>query len=163
LIGVLSLDKRRICVAAPQIAGRFVDALRSKILQEVPIMVERKTSQERAKTNPTSGSAPDLLFNINQHAFQCWARGISALTEQMGQFVQARLREDIGTWSKLTACRDAGQLLECQRQYMEQSATDYLDEVGKLSDLTLEIASDAFSALHANAGGTARSSEMASA
>ncbi len=126
-------------------------------------MSERTKSREGSQAHPTNGSAPPFFFNIDQQPFQSWARGMSALTEEMGQFMQARLREDIGAWSKLTACRDPSQLLETQRQYVEKSAADYLDEAGKLTRLALDMTNDSFSALRESGKGMTRPSEATGA
>lgn len=123
----------------------------------------RTKAPEEPKANSANGWDPHSIFEINQQAFQSWARGMSALTEHMGQFMQARWREDIGTWNKLTACRDPSQWLECQREYVEKSASDYLTESGKLACLALDLASDGFSALRPAVRETVPPREMAAA
>lgn len=106
---------------------------------------------------------PGSILAMNQHALACWARAISALSEEMGHFVQARLQEDMGTWTRLTTCKDPSQAFECQRKYAEKAATDYLDEANKLSRLTMSIASDSFSAFQGNVATAASSKEFAAA
>lgn len=111
-------------------------------------MPGKKTSTESAGVMKiTDGWDPRLLFRINQHAIECWARGGSALREEMTQFVHARMQEDMGTWARLTICRDPIEAFECQRHYAEKAATDYFDEAGKLSRLAMSIATESVSAL----------------
>ena len=122
-----------------------------------------KKVTEEPKAAPAKVWDPRMVFDINQQAFQCWARSLSTLTEHMSQFAQARLREDIDAWGKLTACRDPGQWLECQREYVEKSTSDYLSESSTLARLALDIASEGFSALRSERGNTLRTGAMASA
>ena len=127
-------------------------------------MPEKKGPSESSKPRmQATGWDPSSVLAMNQQALECWARAISALTEEMGQFVQARLQEDMGTWAKLTACKDPSQAFECQRQYAEKAAADYLDEANKLSRLTMSIASDRFAAFQSNVGAAAPSKEFAAA
>ncbi len=120
-----------------------------------------KKPSEGPKAGPAKAWDSRIMFDINQQAFQCWARSLSTLTQHMGQFVQTRLREDIDAWGKLSACRDPAQWLECQREYVEKSASDYLNESGTLARLALDMASEGFSALRPERGEMVRPSEMA--
>ena len=116
-------------------------------------MAERTRASDTSIPKMAASSwDPSSILAMNQKALECWARAISALTEEMGHFVQARLQEDMGTWTKLTSCKDPNQALECQRQYAEKAATDYFDEANKLSRLTIGLANDSFSAFQAKAG-----------
>jgi len=121
-------------------------------------MAEKKQFSEMFK--PTAnGWDPRILFGANQRAFDSWIRGMSAFTEEMGNFMHTRLQEDIGVWTKLTSCKDAGQAFECQRQYVEKAAADYFDEAGKLSRLTMNLATEGFSALQSEASAPAKRAE----
>ena len=104
----------------------------------------RKASEAKAVT-ANNWDAGQLLA-ANQHALEAWARAVSALTDEVSQFVQARLREDMSTWTKLAACKDPSQAFECNSQYFQKATTDYFGEAGKLSRLTMNVASDSFSA-----------------
>ena len=102
-------------------------------------MAERKRPSE-AKFGMPIGWDPTSLVSANQKALECWSRAVSALTEEVGQFMQARLQEDMGIWGKLTSCKDASQVFECQRQFVQKAATDYLDQANKLSRITMDLA-----------------------
>jgi len=116
-------------------------------------MAEKAKPTDMSITKMAASSwDPSSILAMNQKALECWTRAISALTEEMGHFVQARLQEDMGTWTKLTSCKDPTQAIECQRQYAEKAATDYFDEANKLSRLTMSLANDSFSAFQAKAG-----------
>lgn len=110
-------------------------------------MPDGNKSLKTSKAPPTTGWDPAALIDASQLAFKCWAHAVSALSEEMGQFVQSRLQEDLSIWTKLTTCKDPGQAFECQRMFVQKATTDYLDEFNKLSRLTMNIASEAFSTL----------------
>jgi len=85
---------------------------------------------------------PHSVFGFGQHAFECWANGIAAMTEEVTHFAQARLQEDIGAWAKFASCRDPREALDYQRQFVEKATADYLDEFGKLSRIATTIAQE---------------------
>lgn len=114
-------------------------------------MTERNRSSDTAMTALTTGWDPAFLIDANQQALKCWTRAITALTEEMGQFAQSRFQEDMSIWGKLTSCKDVSQAFECQRQFIQKATTDYIDEASKLSQLTMNIASDGFSTLQSAA------------
>ncbi len=91
------------------------------------------------------------LLAINERAFRSWARGISAFTEEMSRFTQARLREDTETWQVLVGCRNPMDALECQRRYAEKAAEQYLAEAGKLSEIAVSVANENLSSLQTEA------------
>ena len=105
-------------------------------------MADRNKSSAPSGTFPAAGWNPSFLIDANQQALKCWARAISTLTEELGQFAQARLQEDLGIWSKLTTCKDVSQVFECQRQFVQKATSDYIDEANKLSRLTMNIANE---------------------
>lgn len=109
-------------------------------------MAERNKSSATPNMALATGWDPSSLFDANQQALKAWARAISTLTEEMGQFMQARLQEDLGIWGKLTTCKDVTQVFECQRQFVEKATADYVDEANKLSRLTMSMASEGLSA-----------------
>ena len=88
-----------------------------------------------------------MLIGANQKTFECWTRAVATVTEEMSQFLQTRVQEGLGMWSKLATCKDMGQVLECQYEFAQKAATDYLDEARKLSQLTMTLASDNLAAL----------------
>lgn len=96
---------------------------------------------------PAGAWQPGALVEINQQIYECWRRGVSMLTAEIGQFVHARLDEDVSSWNRFTTCTDVGQALDCQRRYAEKVLKDYVDEFGKLSRLAAGLASDSWSSL----------------
>lgn len=111
-------------------------------------MAEGKKSPAGSTAKEPQSWDSRFLFDVNQQAIQRWTRGMSALSEQTNQFMQARFQEEIGAWNKLTACRNPPQLVEWQREYLEKAAADYLGQAEKLSLIAVEIANDSLAALY---------------
>jgi phasin family protein len=110
----------------------------------------KHSSKSPAAAKGWDGQVGSLLA-INERAFRSWARGISAFTEEMSRFTQARLKEDAETWQVLAACRSPMDALECQRRYAEKAAEQYLAEAGKLSQIAVSVASENLSSLQSEA------------
>jgi hypothetical protein len=109
-------------------------------------MAGPKTVREPAKTLPmTAGNVP-LPRSSVQGPFDCWARGISAFTEEIANFAQTRLREDMSAWVDLAKCKSAREVFEFQSRFAQKTASEYFDEFSKMSRLAMNIASEAFAA-----------------
>ena len=89
------------------------------------------------------GGDPHFLFEVGQHAFEYWAHQMSELTDEMSHFAEARLREDIRTWSDHR--KHLGEPLEYQRRFA-QAITEYLDQASRLCRIVMRIAGQAFPA-----------------
>lgn len=107
------------------------------------IMPAKKSTATVAPSRPY-GLDPQMIFGLSQQALERWVHGVSAVTEEMTQFVQGRVQEDMGVWMRLAACRDPNEVLECQRHFMEKATHDYFQEAGKLSRLAMSIATEGF-------------------
>jgi len=114
----------------------------------------RKTAPKAAGFMPAKGWDGNLasLLAVNERAFRSWARGVSAFTEEMARFTEARLREDNAAWQVLAACRSPLDAFECQRRYAEKATEQYLAEAGKLSELAMTLANENLAALQSEAG-----------
>ncbi len=102
-------------------------------------MPEGNRPQATPKARTTSAWDPTFFIGINQQALENWSRCVSALTAEIGQFVQARLQEDLGVWARLSTCKDLGEAFECQNKFIQKVAADYFDEASKLSRLTMNM------------------------
>lgn len=100
-----------------------------------------KTARDSKSSSkfPAPGFNVGLLAATSQRAFEHWARGMSRLSHEMAEFVQARLLEDAATWEKLADCRDPAAALELQRRYAAKASADYTAASRKFSRLILEI------------------------
>ena len=95
-------------------------------------------------TIPTSGWAPNYGFLVepNQRAIARWFQGMNALSQEIAQFTQSRLQEDMAAWSTLASCNSAESAFECQRRFAEKATTGYVAEVAKLSQMVMSLASE---------------------
>jgi hypothetical protein len=82
-------------------------------------------------TIPTSGWAPNYGFLVesNQRAFARWFQGMNALSQEIAQFTQSRLQEDMAAWSTLASCKSPADALECQQRFAEKATAGYVAEV----------------------------------
>jgi phasin family protein len=106
-------------------------------------------SEELAAGGPQSGEplqlpAGDYDFRVkaNQQAFARWFHGVTTLSGELAQFIQARLQDDLAAWSALAACRTPEEALECQRRFAEGATRQYSEEITKLSQMMVKLAAD---------------------
>ena len=95
-------------------------------------------------TLPTSGWGPDygFLVEANQRAFARWLNGVNALSQEIAQFTQSRLQEDMAAWSTLASCNSPEAAFECQGRFAEKATAGYVAEVTKLSQMMMSLASE---------------------
>lgn len=105
---------------------------------------------DQSRLWPDDAWNPARLFAIHQSAFDFWVRGVSAWTEELGQFMRARITNDLDALTSFASCKTPEQALEWQRQFLEAATRDYFEEANKLSRLTIGLANDSFSAIEAN-------------
>ena len=96
-----------------------------------------KHAQPAKGTPPTSGWTPSygFLLEANQLAFARWLNGVNALSQEIAQFTQMRLQEDMAAWSTLASCSSPEDAFECQRRLAEKATAGYVAEVAKLSQM----------------------------
>ena len=112
-----------------------------------------------------SGWTP--LLEANRFAVDNWVqtseailKSALALSQQMAEFAQARLREDVGVCERLAKCRNPSEAAECQREFAKAATAQYIDHANKLSALMTELTSAAFaSAQHPLTEGIAATHE----
>ena len=95
-------------------------------------------------TPPTSGWTPNYgsLLESNQRAFAHWLNGMNALSQEIAQFTQSRLQDDMAAWSTLASCNSPEAAFECQRRFAEKATAGYVAEVTKLSQMMTSLASE---------------------
>ena len=84
----------------------------------------------------------DFRVKAKQQAFARWFHGITTLSGELAQFIQARLQDDMAAWSALAACRTPEEALECQRRFAEEATRQYPEEITKLSQMMVKLAAD---------------------
>jgi phasin family protein len=106
-----------------------------------------KHTQPANGTPPTSGWSPNyaVLLEPNQ-AFARWLNGMNAMSQEIAQFTQSRLQEDMAAWSTLASCRTPEAAFECQRRFAEKATAGYVAEVTKLSQMMMSLASEGLEA-----------------
>jgi len=101
----------------------------------------RQPERGAARTNV---SAPDygFLLEANQRAFAHWFHGMTVLSQEIAQFTQSRLQEDIAAWSMLASCTNPADVLDCQRRFAQKATAVYTEEVAKLSQMMMSLAQE---------------------
>ena len=94
-----------------------------------------------ADTADTARAGFALLENGSQKALDAWlqsneafVKGTLDIAQQILSFGQARLDDDLSTLRNLMACHDLNELAECQKQFAEKAATQYMDQASKLTN-----------------------------
>ena len=106
-------------------------------------MTDNPPSATRLKSVEAAASlVPDfnLMENGGQKAISAWLRsneffmkGTFDIAQQILSFGQARLDDDLSTLRTLMACHDLSELAECQKQFSEKAAVQYMDQASKLT------------------------------
>lgn len=115
-----------------------------------PTMAKRFATEQPAPARPQSplpapnesASGYGFLFEANQHVFASWFRGVGTLSGELTRFIQDRLSDDMAAWSALAACKTPEEAFECQRRFAEKATTQYSEEIAKLSQLMLNLATE---------------------
>jgi hypothetical protein len=97
------------------------------------------------------------LLDSNRHAFARWLEGMFALSQEITQFTQTRLQEDMASWAALATCSSPEQAFDCQRRFAERLSEQYSHEISKLSRMMMSISSDGLSSLKQGSDGEGRS------
>jgi hypothetical protein len=80
------------------------------------------------------------FLNNGQHAFAHWIQDAIDLSQEISHFIRERLQEDIAASVALGACRSAEDLIDCQRRFANKAAEQYSEEIGKLSQMMMKLA-----------------------
>jgi phasin family protein len=104
----------------------------------------KHTQPPKGTPTTTGGWTPNygFLLESNQRAFAHWFQGMNALSQEIAQFTQSRLQEDIAAWSTLASCNSPEAALECQRRFAAKATAGYVAEVTKLSQMMMSLASE---------------------
>ena len=89
-----------------------------------------------------SASGYGFLVEAQQQLFTSWLRCIGSLSGELTRFVMDRLSDDMAAWSALAACKTPEEAAECQRRFAKKAAAQYAEEVAKLSQLMLSLATE---------------------
>jgi hypothetical protein len=80
------------------------------------------------------------LLEANQRVLTRWFRGMAEISQEVVQFTQSRLQEEMAVWSSLAGCKKPEEVFQCQRQFAEKTASQYAEEIGKLSQMVMQLA-----------------------
>jgi Phasin protein len=87
------------------------------------------------------------LFEANQEACGRWLQGLVALSQEVAQFMQSRLQEDMAAWMALASLRHPEEAMKCQQRFVERTVAHYADEIAKLSQMMFTLGSEGLSSL----------------
>jgi hypothetical protein len=111
---------------------------------------DAKTARRReapAQAHDWAATSASLLEG-NQHAFARWLQGMFALSQEITQFTQGRLQEDMAAWSALATCRSPEEAMDCQRRFAARATEEYAYAAGKLSQMMVTIAAEGLTPPH---------------
>jgi hypothetical protein len=93
------------------------------------------------------GSLYGPLLEGPQHAWARWLQGMFAVSQEITQFTQHRLQEDMAAWTALATCHNPEETMTYQRRFAENATTQYAEEINKLSQMMMSIAGESFPAV----------------
>jgi phasin family protein len=107
------------------------------MLHDAKATRQRETPQE----GETRGATREALLEAGQNAAARWLEGMHALSGEMSELAQARMRLVIEAWSELAACRSPQQIIECHARLAAKGIEHFTGEMTKLSQLMAKMAS----------------------
>jgi phasin family protein len=135
----------------PMEGARMIENAKLQPREDQHAPARRMTAEEQPKvtqpkTSPPSPNGSSAGFGFvmeeDQQAFARWFRGVSSLSAALAEFIQSRLQDDMAAWSALASCTTSGEALECQRRFAEKATAQYSQEITKLSQLMLRLATE---------------------
>lgn len=97
-----------------------------------------KAAKRHSATTTIEGWGP-LLFEGPQHAWARWLHGLFAVSQEITQFTQERLQEDMAGWAALATCHNPEEAIACQQRFAKKATTQYAEEINKLSQMMMNI------------------------
>jgi hypothetical protein len=101
----------------------------------------------------TAGWVP-LITESNRLALDNWTKSSETILngslmfwQELAEFAQARLREDVEACGKLARCRGPNEAAECQREFVGKATAQYLDHANKLAVLMTKLAGEGFTSV----------------
>lgn len=79
------------------------------------------------------------LFDALMKANEAVLRGLTTLNQEVMAFGSTRLRENVERTSCLSACASAEEAFQVNSEFLQSATREYLDEAGKLLQLTEEM------------------------
>lgn len=102
----------------------------------------RKSSEESAR----AAQATRNWFDVINPAVKVWANSNATVLTQMSEtakkmhrFTQSRLQANIDACHMMASCRDATELAEHQREFMESAAAQYSEHAQDMSERTIAM------------------------
>ncbi|MDB5642689.1 MAG: hypothetical protein JWN07_2006 [Hyphomicrobiales bacterium] len=89
---------------------------------------------------------PSALAEPVAKVSQNWMAAASECQREMAGFVNERLAKNQAFITKLVAAHDMPELIQLHAGWMQQTAQDYTDEIGRLSDIVKNGADEAIAA-----------------
>jgi Phasin protein len=78
--------------------------------------------------------------------FAHWMQAMFAVSQEVARFTQGRVQEDLAAWQALASCRSLEDAATCQQRFAAKAIEDYSDEITKLSQMMMKVATEGLSA-----------------
>jgi hypothetical protein len=102
---------------------------------------DAKTTRRREAAEPGQvwdATCAAMLEN-NQQTLARVMQDAQAISSEVWELAQARMRLAMETWSEIAACRNPEQFVDCQKRLLARAAEHFAGEMTKLSELMLKI------------------------
>ena len=91
-------------------------------------------------TKPTRQRAAPEPTGTGQNAVAGWLEGMHALSGEMSELAQARMRFVTEAWSDLAACRNLEQIIACNARLTNRATEHFTGEMTKFAQLMAKMA-----------------------
>lgn len=105
-----------------------------------------KKKQDTSLTADAFASGEELVQQMEQAGLgplrwlsTSWIEAMAELNNEVVSFVADRIKEDVKTQHKILHCKDATEVREAQREFLENAYAQYTEETGKLIKMSLDV------------------------
>lgn len=92
-----------------------------------------------AASGPNNGAALDL----GRQALDQWTRGLFEYGDELGRFAVARFNERMEASRNLAHCRNVGEAVTCESNFLQKAWTDYSAQAAKQFQFWTTLAENA--------------------
>jgi hypothetical protein len=118
-------------------------------------MPEKTTGGRAGFSSLTTPFGLDALMELNRPALTAMAQvngkvyeNLAAINKSWAEFLNRRLKEDLGVASQLAACKSLQDVYGLNSGYLQTAMSDYRAEVEEMSKLGKTLADDTIEAMH---------------
>lgn len=95
---------------------------------------------DAAEVKQASGPDYGATMEMGRQAFDHWTRGVFEYGDELGRFAVARFNERMKACRDLANCRNVGEVVTCEWDFLQKACADYADQAAKQFQFSTTLA-----------------------